>query len=96
MGDMINFTESSDLNGTARFTLTCISTGGPASNVTWTRDSLPVTNGYMAHTLDIRETSQYTHTLTFTISEALEGIYRCTVSNNKPSEASAELMVHGL
>ena len=39
MGDMINFTESSDLNGTAHFTLTCISTGGPATNVTWTRDS---------------------------------------------------------
>lgn len=96
MGDMINFTESSDFNGTAQFTLTCISTGGPATNVTWTRDSLPVTNGYIAHTLDDRETAQYTHTLTLNISEALEGIYRCTVLNNKPSEASAELMVQGL
>ena len=29
----------SDLNGASpQFTLTCISTGGPATSVTWTRD----------------------------------------------------------
>ena len=28
-----------------QFTLTCISTGGPATIVTWTRDSVTVTEG---------------------------------------------------
>ena len=28
-----------------QFTLTCISTGGPATTVSWTRDSTPVTEG---------------------------------------------------
>ena len=36
----IVFTRDSDLSGPSpQFTLTCISTGGPATTVTWTRDS---------------------------------------------------------
>ena len=36
----------SDLSGPSpQFTLTCISTGGPATTVTWTRDSTTVTEG---------------------------------------------------
>ena len=35
-----------DIHGTSpQFTLTCISTGGPATTVAWTRDSTPVTEG---------------------------------------------------
>ena len=45
-GDVVMFTEDSDLNGASpQFTLTPISTGGPATNVTWTRDSNTVTEG---------------------------------------------------
>ena len=81
----------SDLSGKSpRFTLTCISTGGPATTVTWTRDSVLVSEGNMT-VLDNRETAQYTHTLT--VSGRLEGLYQCTVSNNKPSSASAQLDV---
>ena len=87
--DGMVFTVVSDLNGaTPQFTLTCISTGGPATNVTWTRDSVTVTEGTQT-VLNNRETSQYTHTLT--VTGRLRGLYTCTVANNKPSQASAEL-----
>ena len=90
----IKFIPDSDLNGASpQFTLTCISTGGPATTVTWTRDSVTVTEG--AETvLNDGTTSQYTHTLT--VTGRLEGLYTCTVANNKPSEASAELTVEGI
>ena len=42
----MTFTVDSDLNGASlQFTLTCTSTGGPATTVTWTRDSVTVTEG---------------------------------------------------
>ena len=87
------FTVDSDLNGaTLQFTLTCVSTGGPATTVTWTRDSIPVTEGTET-VLDDPVTAQYTHTLT--VTGRLPGLYTCTVANSKRSEASAELSVQG-
>ena len=87
----ITLTVLSDLNGPSpQFTLTCISTGGPATTVTWTRYSTTVTEGTET-VLDDPETAQYTHTLTVTGS--LGGLYTCTVSNNKPSSASASITV---
>ena len=47
-------------------TLTCISTGGPATTVTWTRDSVTITEGNVTVLNDL-VTAQYTHTLTLTI-----------------------------
>ena len=83
----------SDLNGASpQFTLTCISTGGPATTVTWTRDSVTVTEGNET-VLDNRTTSQYTHTLT--VTGRLGGLYTCNVANNKPSEDSTSYTVHG-
>ena len=75
-----------------QFTLTCISTGGPATTVTWTRDSDTVTEGTET-VLDDRVTAQYTHTLT--VTGRLGGLYICTVANDKPSEESAQLKVQG-
>ena len=92
----MTFTLDSDLNETSpQFTLTCISTGGPATTVTWTRDSVTVTNGTET-VLDNRTTSQYTHTLT--VTERLGGLYTCTVANNRPTdnEVSADLTVQGM
>ena len=81
----------SNLNGgSAQFTLTCISTGGPATTATWTRDSTTVTEGTET-VLDDSVTAQYTHTLTVTTG----GEYTCTVSNNKPSSDSASITVRG-
>ena len=89
ISDGITFTVDSDLNGaSSQFTLTCISTGGPATTVTWTRDSDTVTEGTET-VLDDRVTAQYTHTLT--VTGRLGGLYTCTVANNKPSEESAQL-----
>ena len=86
----IILTVDSDLDGpSAQFTLTCISTGGPATTVTWTRDSVTVTEGTES-VLNDPVTSQYTHTLT----GRLGGLYTCTVANNKPSNRSAELLVY--
>ena len=74
-----------------QLTLTCISTGGPATTVTWTRDSITVTEGTET-VLDDPVTAQYTHTLTVTT----RGEYTCTVFNNKPSSDSASITLPGI
>ena len=83
----VNFTLDSD----SQFTLACISTGGPATTVTWTRDSTTVTQGTET-VLNDPVTAQYTHTLTVTT----EGLYICTVANNNPSSASASITLQGI
>ena len=89
----MTFTLDSDLNGaSSQFTLTCISTGGPATTVTWTRDSDTVIERNET-VLDNHITSQYTHTLT--VTGRLGGLYTCTVANNKPSEDSSSYTVQG-
>ena len=90
----VTFTVDSDLNGASpQFTLTCISTSGPATTVTWTRDSNSVTKGTET-VLDDPVTAQYTHTLT--VTGRLEGLYTCTVANNKPSQDSGQLNIQGV
>ena len=84
----------SDLNRTSpQFNLTCLSTGGPATNVTWTRDSDNVTEGTET-VLDDPVTAQYTHTLT--VTGRLGGLYTCFVANDKPSEAVSYITVQGV
>ena len=84
----------SDLNGDSpRFTLTCISTGGPATTVTWTRDSATAMGDTMT-VLNSAETARYTHTLT--VTERLGGDYQCNVSNARPSVAVASFTVEGI
>ena len=87
----IKFIQNSDLNvASPQFTLTCISTGGPATTVTWTRGSVTVTEG----TETVLNNGITSHTLT--VTERRGGLYTCTVANNKPSEASAVLAVEGI
>ena len=87
----MTLTVISALNGPSpQFTLICISTGGPATTVTWTRDSVTVTEGTET-VLDDSETSQYSHTLTGSTA----GVYTCTVANNKPSNDSVSYSVEG-
>ena len=84
----------SDLNGAnPQFTLTCISTGGPATTVTWTRDSGDAV-GDTNTVLDNRVTAEYTHTLT--VTERLGRLYTCTVANDKPSTASTTITIEGI
>ena len=88
----ITFTVDSDLNGESpQFTLTCTSTGGPATTVTWTRNSETVSGGMTV--LDDPVTAQYTHTLT--VTGRLGGQYQCNVSNSRPSTATANYTVQG-
>ena len=81
LSDTIEFT-SIDEDSTPQFTFTCISTGGPATTVTWTRDSVTIT-AVTETTLDNNITAQYTHTLT--VTGRLGGLYTCTVANNETS-----------
>ena len=66
--------------------LTCISTGGPATNVTWTRGSdednlMPVSDNTCVSVLVNATTAEYIYTLGYS------AVYGCSVSNNKPSSA---------
>ena len=91
--DGVTLTVNSDIDGASfQFTLTCISTGGPATTVTWTRDSATVTVGAVT-VLDNTTTAQYTHTLT--VAGRLGGLYQCTVTNNKPSSGSPSITIQG-
>ena len=90
----MTFYEDSDLNGAnPQFTLTCISTSGPATTVQWTRDSTTVTEGKFETVLTDPVTAKYTHSLT--VTGRYPGLYNCTVANNKPSQASANYTVKG-
>ena len=92
ISDGVQFIKDSDLNGESpQFTLMCISTGGPATNVTWTRDSEEISGGMTV--LNNAMIAQYTHTLT--VTERLGGQYVCNVSNGRPSQASESYTVKG-
>ena len=90
--DSMELTVDSDLYGESpQFTLTCVSTGGPATNVTWNKNSSELLMGVTV--LDDTVTAQYNHKLT--VTGRLLGQYQCTVSNNKPSTATANFTVQG-
>ena len=77
----MNFT----LNSDNQFTLTCVSTGGPATTVIWTRNpyyystSATVTEGTDTILYDTLA-AQYNHTLT--VTGRIFGTYTCTVAND--------------
>ena len=75
-----------------QFTLTCISTGGPATTVSWTRDSTLVAEGN-GTVLVNPITAEYVHTLK--VTGDIKGRYTCTVANNKHSNASATMECEG-
>ena len=81
----------SDSDG-AQFTLTCISTGGPSTTVTWIRDSTTITEGTVT-VLDDPVTAQYTHTLTVTKRHG--GLYTCSITN-AISSVTSSLLVQGI
>ena len=88
-----SFTLTVDVDGASpQFTLTCISTGGPATIVSWTRDTTPVTEGN--ETVLVNPiTAEYLHTLK--VTGDIKGRYTCTVANNKPSNASVTIECEG-
>ena len=75
------------------FTLTCVSTGGPATTVTWTRDGAAAT-GVTSQTVVDQEAITYNNTLTVTGREP--GSYTCSVANVRTAPpATASLTVAG-
>ena len=90
----VTLTVDSDLNEpNPQFTLTCISTGGPATTVTWTRDSETAVGTQRSAVVD-GVTAQYTHTLT--VTERLPGVYRCTVDNEVSPQDSESYTIEGI
>ena len=78
------------------FTLTCISTGGPATTVTWTRDRAPVfydADHVLTQTVTDTLASTYSSVLTVTGGEP--GSYQCSITNARGSSFSQSLMVEG-
>ena len=95
----LDFNLTSELNSTIpTFTLTCTSTGGPATIVSWMRNGeILVENSssysITSQTLIDAENGTYDHTLM--VTGRLVGEYECTVSNSKPSSASGNITVVG-
>ena len=73
------------------FILTCVSTGGPATTVTWTRDNVTITDG----TENQYNTGTGVSTHNLTVTERLQGLYTCTVANVRLSNDSASINVQG-
>ena len=67
------------------FTLTCVSTGGPATTVTWTRDGTAVTGGTSQTVVD---QLAITYHNTLMVTGRLPGDYTCSVSNDRTDQPS--------
>ena len=91
----INFQLNSELNAnTPMFTLTCTSTGGPATTVSWRRGSIMLSSTSQIVTSQIvtnTETGTYMNTLRVAMREV--GVYTCTVSNNRSSDTRSLTVV---
>ncbi len=78
------------------FLLSCISEGGPATTVTWTRDDATVTEDdshVILQSVMDTETAHYNNSLT--VSESEYGVYRCTVDNDRSAPYSEDVQVEG-
>ena len=80
------------------FTLNCVSTGGPATTVTWTQDGAILSNDAnhaFTKTVTDQLTATYSNVLTVTGREP--GSYTCSVANARtaPPLESAPLTVAG-
>ena len=79
-------------------TLTCTSTGGPATNVTWRRDGVAITlNDTYQQTKRLVDPVMSTYQTVLTIDPTvcqIEGTYSCTVQNVR-GESSKTVVVPG-
>ena len=82
------------LTSDTQFTLTCNSTGGPATTVSWTRNNITVITEGNGNTINT-EVVYGVSTNTLLVRERVEGLYKCTVENEVSNQSSAELNVKG-
>ena len=66
-------------------TLTCISTGGPATNVIWTKQETPVDENLFNRSQRVLDTaaSTYENLLSSNNRENIVGSFNCTVCNSR-------------
>ena len=77
------------------FTLTCTSTGGPVSTVSWRRDGTMLSDDSTYNlTSELTDGTTATYTHTVTVTGRLLGEYQCSVSNIRiPSGITRSLTV---
>ena len=71
-------------------TLTCVSTGSPATIVSWMRDGKPLINSstyHLTQTVTGRSSSTYSNVLTVSDPSGVAGTYICTVTNDLGSDS---------
>ena len=72
-------------------TLTCTSTGGPATTVTWTKDGAVITPSTThQQTQMIVDTVEGIYQNTLSVAEHLYGLYSCVVENSRGSSNRSE------
>ena len=75
-------------------TLTCVSTGSPATTVSWVKDGVPLSidgsTYQLTQTITDRVSSTYSNVLTVseTAPTGIAGTYTCTVSNDLGTDSS--------
>ena len=88
----IQFQLTSEVDAaTPVFTLTCTSTGGPATTVSWQRDGVVVSRG----TTELTDTVTATYTSTLTVTGRETGSYSCVVANSRSTATSQMLLLQG-
>ena len=76
-------------------TLTCTSTGSPATNVTWTKDGVTLTVDEQQYLVD-RRASTYNNSVTINQNPAsLIGSYSCFVKNALGTSNVMNFTIHG-
>jgi len=85
-------------NGTTR-SLTCTSTGGPATTVTWRKDGAVITiNAAYQQTKVVTNAVEGMYQTVLTIDQSvtdINGRYSCTVGNTRGTSAAVETTVTG-
>ena len=72
---------------TSSGTLSCVSTGGPASTVSWRKDGVPITSSSYTQSQIVVDTETATYHNLLSISSSnirdYNGTFSCTVSNSR-------------
>jgi hypothetical protein len=77
-----------------KFALTCVTTGGPATQVTWTRDGYGIAGEKMQHVMDY-ENATYSNEIVIS-TQILAGRYSFNSSNAVTRQVSSTIDLSGM